>query len=383
MLKINNYGKDNRMLSKSQCQNINHEIKNIIYDVVERVFLCPISSTSFTSPKKMTDIEIDLLKNMEEGTKPEAEDLDWETNIWNKFILKEFVKYNVQVHNKQVIYKGVNFTEGLRHVQKFYQLSSQDQKHRPLHYEQFFAFGTKSHIKLKNIQTFLDNWEVSTLEKKQMFAEAHQKLVKLVRKQCLSYHGLKKFAQKYGTGYGSGNGEDEAQKRGEKDAILYADELDKLHNDAHGYSIFHSNNSGERNSDTNESSEDSNEISPIKKMKYTHTGHRSSNWNKEERINLLNAVLTYMTNPIEQIRSLGEKDIASNVVPKVTEGRPTESVCTQYYRTGHPSDAKKSMKNWIYEMVQESQDIEWTVESLQENRIQIIRRYEMEYERKT
>ena len=90
-----------------------------------------------------------------------------------------------------------------------------------------------------------------------------------------------------------------------------------------------------------------------------------------------------MKNPTENKRSLGERDIDKNVRGKVTEGRPLDSITTQYYRTGDPCDSTKSMRSWLHNQVEKDKTMEWTDESLRANKVKLVNSYEEQYSRKS
>ena len=67
---------------------------------------------------------------------------------------------------------------------------------------------------------------------------------------------------------------------------------------------------------------------------------RQPNWQKDERVKLLEHILMYMDNPALGYNKHGKKDLADNVLPKVSpdieekpdESRKLEDIINQYYR---------------------------------------------------
>ena len=81
------------------------------------------------------------------------------------------------------------------------------------------------------------------------------------------------------------------------------------------------------------------EPSPIKVVRKPQL-MRQPNWRKEDRVKLLDHILTYMEDPTRGYNRLGKRDLEHNVLPKVSpdieerpeESRKLEEIITQYYR---------------------------------------------------
>jgi hypothetical protein len=79
--------------------------------------------------------------------------------------------------------------------------------------------------------------------------------------------------------------------------------------------------------------------SPIKVVRKPEA-RRQPNWNKEDRVKLLDHILMYMEDPTLGYNMRGKKDLELIVMPKVSpdieenpeKSRKLEEIITQYYR---------------------------------------------------